>query len=65
MHLEECADESEVLISKDDHTQEGGESSVEDMGASPEMHCIDIKIALTGQSDMIFVTSIASGVCAK
>ena len=40
LHLEECADESEVLIGKDDHTQEGGESSVKDMGASPEMSIV-------------------------
>ena len=39
-HLEECADESEVLIGKDDHTQEGGESSVKDMGAGPEMSIV-------------------------
>ena len=36
-HLEECADGHEVLIGKDDHTEEGGESSVKDMGACPEM----------------------------
>ena len=48
-HLEECADESDVLIGKDNHTQEGGESSMKDMGTCPEMHCIDMDLISSRQ----------------
>ena len=35
-HLEECADGHEVLIGKDDHAEEGGESTVKDVRSGPE-----------------------------
>ena len=35
-HLEECADGHEVLMGKDDHAEEGGESTMKDVRSGPE-----------------------------
>ena len=52
-HLEEQVDEEDLSIDKDDGGQEGGQGTVEDVGAGPDENFLVTKVKKQNNSDVI------------